>query len=119
MKQVMAMKHPLFRSIFLLSALVLGLSTGPLWAADTKGKLPAAKPADPTVTAKVKEPPKGQAQDAKGADRFIDKDNNGVDDRHETKVIRQPDAEKPPVAKKEVPPPPAVTEPPTKAPPGR
>lgn len=72
-----------------MAALVLLVTAGGLaqdvYAANSRDKLPKAKPA--AEEAKAKPQPKPE-KPAASTDDFKDRDNNGVDDRHEKRAIR-------------------------------
>lgn len=102
----------------LVAVLALGGPAGKAQAADSKDKLPKAKTDPKAAIEKPRESPRDSAAHATRSDRFIDKDNNGVDDRRETRVIRPEHNSAPPTVKKEGPPPPA-SPPAPKPPPGR
>ena len=81
-----------------LAALVLLVTAGMIaqdvCAANSKDKLPKAKPAP--EEAKAKPQPKTE-KPAANTDDFKDRDNNGVDDRHEKRAIRPDPATSPAV----------------------
>jgi len=72
-----------------LAALALlvtaGMLAGDVYAANSRDKLPKAKPAP--EAAKTTPQPKTE-KPAATTDDFKDRDNNGVDDRHEKRAIR-------------------------------
>jgi hypothetical protein len=102
-------------AVITIAVLAVGLSAGSAFAADSKDKLPKSQKSEkPTAPQKV-EPPADSARGQTSSDRFIDKDNNGVDDRRETKVIRPENQPPPPTLKKQ--PEPGKTRTPTAKPP--
>jgi hypothetical protein len=80
---------------------LFGLSLAvPAWARDKQKQEPVkVQPAAPKQTAPAPKPEAAVTQEkSRSVDRFIDKDNDGVDDRRERKVVREP---KPKTAKPE------------------
>jgi len=109
-----------------------GMFASEVLAADSRDKLPKAKPAQ-GGEAKANPQPVPE-KPAKVTDDFKDRDNNGVDDRHEKRAIRSEPAAAPtvkqdpkpeaarearPVEPKATPPAGKPAEPPPKAPPRR
>lgn len=86
-------------------------------AADSKEKLPKPKTDSKPAVEAPKAKPSESTGASKGSDQFIDNNHDGVNDRHETKVIR-PEEQKPPSTVKTETAPPKVNPPPAKKPPG-
>jgi hypothetical protein len=101
-------------------------------AADSRDKLPKSKPAG--AEAAKPQPPPAAAKASGRTDDFQDRDNNGVDDRHEKRAIRpepaaaptvkperKPEAssEAPKAKPQEQPPAGEPSKPPAKSPPSR
>ena len=87
--------------LLIAGLLASGSLTGESWASDTKDKMPKHKsgnqPSQPTA--------RPAESGAKPQDNFVDRDNNGVDDRHESRALRPEPTAPPPVVKKQEPPP--------------
>lgn len=125
------MKTRLIQFAALALIVALGMAAD-VQAAHSRDKLPKGKPAEGQAKAQPAPPP--AVKSAGNTDDFKDRDNNGVDDRHEKKAIRpepaptpvlkeKPKGEAAPAAKeagqKATPPATKPEEPPAAKPPGR